>query len=391
MRFIKNNHIANVIYSSGITYPVPPTINYFWNFGSISLLCLGLQVFTGIFLAMYYTGHVDLAFDSVEHIMRDISGGWLLRYAHANGASLFFVFVYAHIFRGLFYGSYLSPRDKLWFSGIIILFIMMGTAFMGYVLPWGQMSFWAATVITNLASAIPIIGNDIVVWLWGGFSVDNATLNRFFSLHYLLPFVILGLVFLHLFFLHEVGSSNPLGLNSIKIDSIPFTPYFTIKDLFGLVIFIIFFSYFIFFNPNLLGHPDNYIPANPLVTPTHIVPEWYFLPFYAILRCIPNKLIGVIALVASILILLLLPLITRNFKVRTSSFTPLRKFVFWFFLSDCILLAWLGGNVAEEPYITMSTYLTLFYFFYLTFFLFFFNKIDEFIIRISIKNNEKKN
>lgn len=380
MRLIKKNNLTNILYNSAITYPVPPNITYMWNFGSLAGIFLVIQIITGIFLAMHYTPHIDYAFLSVEHIMRDVNNGWLLRYIHANGASMFFLIIYLHMFRGLYYGSYISPRGFIWNIGVIILLIMILTAFLGYVLPWGQMSFWAATVITNLASAVPFIGNDIVIWLWGGFSVDNATLNRFFSLHYLLPFIILGLVILHLFFLHEVGSGNPLGLNISKIDSVPFNPYFTLKDLFGLVLFLIFFSYFIFFNPNLLGHPDNYIPANPLVTPTHIVPEWYFLPFYAILRCIPNKLLGVIALVFSILILLLLPFISKNFIIRTSSFTPLRKFFFWFFVSDCVLLAWLGGNVAEEPYITMSKYLTIFYFLYLSVILVFLDKLDSFLI-----------
>jgi len=382
MRIIKKNNLINILYQSAVTYPVSPNITYLWNFGSLAGICLIIQIITGIFLAMHYTPHIDYAFISVEHIMRDVNNGWILRYIHANGASMFFLVVYIHLFRGLYYGSFIYPRGIIWNIGVIILLLMILTAFLGYVLPWGQMSFWAATVITNLASAIPLIGNDIVFWLWGGFSVDNATLNRFFSLHYLLPFIILGLVFLHLFFLHEVGSSNPIGLNSIKIDSIPFTPYFTIKDIFGLILFFLFFFYFIFFNPNLLGHPDNYIPANPLVTPTHIVPEWYFLPFYAILRCIPNKLLGVVIMLLSILILLTLPFISRNFKIRSSSFMPFRKILFWFFISDCILLGWLGGNVAEEPYIFISRILTFFYFSYLIFFLFFFNKLDEYLINI---------
>lgn len=361
--------MANVIYSSGITYPVPPTINYFWNFGSISLLCLGLQIFTGIFLAMYYTGHVDLAFDSVEHIMRDISGGWLLRYAHANGASLFFFFVYAHIFRGLFYGSYLTPRDKLWFSGIIILFIMIGTAFMGYVLPWGQMSFWAATVITNLASAIPIVGNDIVVWFWGSFSVDVPTLNRFFALHYLFPFVLVGLVLIHLILLHENKSSDPYGISVFNLDKIPMSPYFLVKDLFGFVLFFLLFAILVFFYPNLLGHPDNYILANPMVTPAHIVPEWYFLPFYAILRSIPDKLQGVILMLLSIFIMIIFPIIINNStELNFFSKSPMfrlnyrflaRKFFFLF-----LFLGWIGGQSVLEPFIFSGRLGMFLYFFY---------------------------
>ena len=312
---------------------------------------------------MHYTPHVDLAFNSVEHIMRDVNNGWLLRYLHANGASMFFIVVYSHIFRGLYFGSYMYPRGKLWSSGVIIFLLMMATGFMGYVLPWGQMSFWGATVITNLFSAIPLIGGSIVEWLWGGFSVDNATLNRFFSLHYLMPFVIAGLTIVHLSLLHNNGSNNPLGINT-NVDTVPFYPYFYVKDLFAFLLFIALFSFFVFFYPNALGHADNYIPANPLVTPPHIVPELYFLPFYAILRSIPDKLGGVVAMVSAILILLLLPIINTS-EVRSSKFRPIFGLAYWFLVSDFILLGWIGQKPVESPYIEIGMGATLFYFFFL--------------------------
>jgi|SaaInl8_150m_RNA_FD_contig_123_10128_length_3034_multi_11_in_0_out_2_2 ubiquinol-cytochrome c reductase cytochrome b subunit len=346
-----------------IDYPTPINLNYLWSFGSTAGLCLGVQIVTGIFLAMHYTPHIDMAFSSVEHIMRDVNNGWLIRYLHANGASMFFIVVYAHIFRGLYFGSYMNPRGRLWASGVIIFLLMMATAFMGYVLPWGQMSFWGATVITNLFSAIPFVGGSIVEWLWGGFSVSNATLNRFFSLHYLVPFLIVGLVLLHLSLLHKDGSNNPLGLNS-NPDTISFYPYFYVKDLFSFLILVLFFSFFVCFYPNILGHADNYIPANPLVTPAHIVPEWYFLPFYAILRSIPDKLGGVVAMVAAILILLLLPIINTS-KVRSSKFRPIFSIAFWFLVSDFLLLGWLGQKPVESPYIEVGMAATAFYFFFL--------------------------
>ena len=289
-------------------YRVPKNLNYAWNFGSMAGIALLMQIVTGLFLAMQYTPHVKMAFDSVENIMRNVNYGWLIRYTHAVGASMFFATIYIHIGRGLYYGSYKSPRELVWFFGIFIFVATMATAFMGYVLPWGQMSYWGANVITNLFSAVPFIGNDIVIWLWGGFSVDNPTLNRFFALHFLLPFVILGLVIIHVIALHVHGSNNPTGVEiKSKKDSIPFHPYYTVKDFFGFGIFFIIYFYFVFFKPNLLGHPDNYIDANPLVTPAHIVPEWYFLPFYAILRSIPDKLAGVVAMFSAILILFVLP------------------------------------------------------------------------------------
>ena len=311
---------------------------------------------------MHYAPEVHLAFTSVEHIMRDVRGGTVLRYMHANGASMFFIIVYTHMLRGLYYGSYFQPRANLWYSGVIIFFLMMATGFMGYVLPWGQMSFWGATVITNLFSAIPGIGNSIVQLLWGGFSVDNPTLNRFFSLHYLTPFLIVGVVGLHLILLHQPGSNNPLGINAI-LDRIPFYPYFYVKDLFGFFVFVVFFSFFIIYAPNYLGHPDNYIEANPLVTPAHIVPEWYFLHFYAILRTIPDKLGGVILMGVSIIIIASLPLIDTSL-FRSTFFKPFSIVLFWYFLADSVSLGWIGQEIVESPFIEMANFVTLSYFLY---------------------------
>jgi len=312
-----------------VYYPTPANLNYFWGGGSMAGICLTIQIISGIFLAMYYTPHVDYAFASVEHIMRDVQNGWFIRYMHANGASFFFIFVYLHIARNLYYGSYLKPRKVLWFSGIVILLLMMATAFLGYVLPWGQMSFWGATVITNLFSVIPFIGVDLVQWLWGGFSASNATLNKFFSLHFVLPFAIAAVVFLHLILLHKSGSSNPLGLSSYN-QYINFYPYFYIKDLFALFVVLFFFIFVICYYPNMFGHPDNYIPANPMVTPAHIVPEWYFLPFYAILRSVPDKLGGVLAMGGSIVMFFFLPIIDC-FKTRSTLFRPFYNILFCFF------------------------------------------------------------
>ena len=344
-------------------YPTPKNLNYFWNFGSLAGITLVLMIVTGIVLSMNYTAHIDYAFDSVERIMRDVNHGWLLRYIHMNGASFFFIVVYIHIFRGLYYGSYKAPREILWILGVLILLLMMATAFMGYVLPWGQMSFWGATVITNLFSAIPLVGESIVTWLWGGFSVDNPTLNRFFSLHFVLPFVIVGVVILHLVALHRFGSNNPIGIDvKGKQDTIPFHPYYTIKDLFGLSVFATIFATAVFFFPNFMGHPDNYIPANPMVTPAHIVPEWYFLPFYAILRAIPDKLGGVLFMFGAIMVLFVLPWLDKS-SVRSSQFRPLYKLFFWFLVIDCIALGYLGAMPAEGIYVVLSRLATAYYFF----------------------------
>lgn len=362
IRWNKNNILAFVD-SHIIDYPTPINLNYMWSFGSMAGLCLVIQIMTGVFLAMHYTPHVGLAFSSVEHIMRDVNNGWLIRYSHANGASMFFIVVYSHIFRGLYFGSYMYPRGMLWASGVIIFLLMMATAFMGYVLPWGQMSFWGATVITNLFSAIPFIGKEIVEWLWGGFSVDNATLNRFYSLHYLMPFVIAGLTIVHLTLLHKDGSNNPLGINT-NVDTISFYPYFYVKDLLSFLWLLLFFSLFVFYYPNSLGHPDNYIPANSLVTPAHIVPEWYFLPFYAILRSIPHKLGGVVAMIGAILVLLLLPIINTS-EIRSSKFRPIFAVVYWFFVADFVILGWIGQKPVESPYVEVGMVGTVFYFVFL--------------------------
>ena len=364
-----------------ISYPTPANIHYAWNFGFLSLICLFIQTLSGIFLAMHYSPNVDLAFASIEHIMREVNFGWLLRYIHSNGASMFFIIVYIHLFRGLYYGSYTSPRHFVWIFGIIILLLMIITAFVGYVLPWGQMSLWGATVITNLLSVIPIAGNSIVEWLWGGFSVDNPTLNRFFSIHYLLPFILIGLSLIHILVLHQYGSGNPLGIDS-KIDKISFYPYFVVKDLLSCIFFLFFFSIFIWFIPNFLGHSDNYIEANSMVTPVHIVPEWYFLPFYAILRSIPNKLWGVLMMISSILILACLPLL-HSTEIRSSRFRPIYKLTYWIFLVCCLILGWIGGLPVEPPYILIGQLASIYYFLHFIIFLPCLGKLETFLLNNS--------
>ncbi len=356
--------IIGLVHSSFVAYPTPRNLNYWWTFGGILSFMLGVQIVTGVILAMHYTPHVDMAFNSVESIVRDVNYGWLLRYLHSNGASMFFIAVYIHMLRGLYYGSYKAPREILWILGVIIYLLMMATGFMGYVLPWGQMSFWGATVITNLFSAIPYVGESIVTLLWGGYSVGNPTLNRFFSLHYLLPFVIAGVVVLHVWALHVAGQNNPAGVEpKTEKDTVPFTPYATIKDGFGMVCFMIFYAWFVFYIPNYLGDPDNYIPANPGVTPAHIVPEWYYLPFYAILRSIPSKLGGVIAMFSAIIVLAFLPWLDTA-KTKSSKYRPLAKQFFWMFVVVAVLLGWLGGKPAEGIYIIAGRVLTFCYFAY---------------------------
>jgi ubiquinol-cytochrome c reductase cytochrome b/c1 subunit len=354
--------ILRLAHDSFVDYPTPKNLNYWWTFGGILTFCLITQIVTGIILAMHYTPHIDFAFASVEHIMRDVNYGWLIRYIHSNGASMFFLAVYIHIFRGLYYGSYKAPREVLWILGVIIYILMMAAAFMGYVLPWGQMSLWGATVITNLFGAIPLVGESVAIWLWGGFSVDNATLNRFFSLHYLVPFLILGVVVLHIWALHVPGNNNPAGISvQTKKDTLPFHPYYTVKDAFGLSIFLILFSYFIFFAPNVLGHADNYIPANPLVTPAHIVPEWYLLPFYAILRAVPDKLGGVVLMFGAIFVMFLLPWLDTS-KVRSGRYRPLFKQFYILFIINCLFLGYLGAMPAEGSYVIMARIATVYYF-----------------------------
>ncbi|RFB01491.1 cytochrome b [Parvularcula marina] len=370
--------IIRLGYDTGVDFPCPKNLNYWWTFGGILAVCLMVQIITGIVLAMHYVADSQLAFKSVEHIMRDVNYGWLIRYVHMNGASMFFLAVYLHIARGLYYGSYKEPREVLWMIGVLIFLLMMGTAFMGYVLPWGQMSFWGATVISGLVTALPIIGDPIHTLLLGGFTVDSPTLNRFFALHYLLPFVIAGLVILHIWALHIPGNSNPTGVEAqSKKDTVPFHPYYTVKDGFAIILFLILFAAFVYFNPNALGHPDNYIPADPLVTPAHIVPEWYFLPFYAMLRAINfnigipftdivlinSKLGGFLVMMGSILIWFILPWLDRS-KVKSMRYRPIAKLWFFLLVIDFFILGWLGGKPAEQPFVFFSLVGTIYYFAY---------------------------
>lgn len=354
--------IGGLLHSSFVVFPNPRNLNYWWTFGGILSFMLAAQIVTGVVLVMHYTPNASLAFASVEHIMRDVNYGWLLRYAHANGASMFFLALYIHMFRGMYYGSYKEPREVLWLLGVVIYLLTIATAFLGYVLPWGQMSFWGATVITSLFSAIPIVGNSITTWLWGGYAVDNATLNRFFALHYLLPFMIAGVVVLHIWALHVFGSNNPAGIekNSGK-DTLPFHPYFTVKDGFALVCFLAFYSWFVFYVPNYLYDADNYIEANPLQTPVHIVPEWYYLPFYAILRSIPSKLIGTAAMFAAVLIIAFLPWLDTC-KVRSAAYRPLYRIFFWLFAACAVGLGYIGSKPPEGGYVIAARLLTFYYF-----------------------------
>ena len=354
--------IFSLMNDQAIDFPTPKNLNYMWTFGAILSFMLVTMIVSGVTLAMHYTASVEGAFSSVEKIMRDVNYGWLLRYIHAVGASMFFIAVYMHMARSLYYGSYKAPREVLWMLGVVILILMMATAFMGYVLPWGQMSYWGATVITNLFSAIPLIGEPIVRWLWGGFSVGDATLNRFFALHYLMPFMIAGVVILHIWALHVAGNNNPTGVKvKSSKDTVPFHPFITMKDMFALLVFMLLYGYFVFYVPNYLGHADNYIPADPLVTPAHIVPEWYLLPFYAILRAVPDKLGGVILMFGSLLILFVVPWLDTS-KVRSASYRPMFKVAFWGFIVTCVALGWLGSQPAEGIYIVLARIFTLYYF-----------------------------
>nr|YP_008379267.1 cytochrome b [Aesopia cornuta]AGQ46055.1 cytochrome b [Aesopia cornuta]BBC27528.1 cytochrome b [Aesopia cornuta] len=354
----KSHPLIKIANDAVIDLPAPASLSAWWNFGSLLGLCLGAQILTGLFLAMHYTSDITTAFSSVAHICRDVNYGWFIRNLHANGASFFFICIYLHIGRGLYYGSYLYKET--WNIGVVLLLLVMATAFVGYVLPWGQMSFWGATVITNLLSAVPYVGNTLVQWIWGGFSVDNATLTRFFAFHFLLPFIVAAATVLHLIFLHETGSTNPAGLSS-NVDKIPFHPYFSYKDLLGFIILLIALTTLALFSPNLLGDPDNFTPANPLVTPPHIKPEWYFLFAYAILRSIPNKLGGVIALLAAILVLLLVPML-HTCKQRSLTFRPLSQLVFWILIADVAILTWIGGMPVEDPYIVIGQIASTLYF-----------------------------
>lgn len=362
---LNKNYLLALISSHLIYYPTPISLTYAWSFGSLAGICLIIQMLSGIFLAMHYTPHIDLAFSSVEHIMRDVNNGWFIRYVHANGASMFFIVVYFHIFRGLYYGSYMTPRELLWCSGVVIFILMMATAFTGYVLPWGQMSFWGATVITSLVTVIPVAGQTIVEWLWGGYTVNNPTLHRFFSIHFCLPFVIAGLTLIHLALLHKEGSNSPIGSDT-GVDDIPFYPYFFSKDLFAFFCFMFFFSVFIFYFPNVLNHPDNCIPADPYKTPAHVVPEWYFLPFYAILRSIPHKAGGISAMGGSIIVLFLIPFINSS-EVRNTTYRPLFKIFYWLLVSDFIVLIWLGQKPVKDTYVIAGQIATLYYFIFFLF------------------------
>ncbi|ATQ41777.1 cytochrome b [Caulobacter mirabilis] len=373
--------VGRLVWDSFVDYPTPRNLNYWWTFGGILSVCLAIQIVTGIVLAMHYTPSASAAFASVEHIMRNVNYGWLIRYMHANGASMFFIAVYIHMIRGLYYGSYKAPREVLWILGCVIYLLMMATAFMGYVLPWGQMSFHGAVVITNLLGAFPIVGDTITTLLWGGFAVDEPTLKRFFSLHYLLPFMIAGVVILHVWALHVVGQNNPTGVEpKSKADTLPFTPYATVKDGFAISLFLILFAIFVFYMPNALGHADNYIPANPLVTPAHIVPEWYFLPFYAILRAVPDKLMGVLAMFGAIGCLFALPWLDTS-KVRSMRYRPQAKLYFYIFLVVCLILGFCGAKLPDDPvlghfktfilidsdlnsWVWLSRFATLYYFAY---------------------------
>ena len=356
----KTHPILKIINNSLIDLPSPSNISSFWNFGSLLAICLIIQIITGLFLTIYYTANIELAFYSVNYICRNVNYGWLIRTLHANGASFFFICIYIHIGRGIYYESF--NLKYTWIVGVIILFLLIATAFIGYVLPWGQISFWGATVITNLLSAIPYLGTTLVNWIWGGFAIDNATLTRFYTFHFILPFIILIITIIHLLFLHQTGSNNPLGINR-NLDKIPFHPFFTYKDIIGFIIILSFIILLTLTNPYLLGDPDNFIPANPLVTPIHIQPEWYFLFAYAILRSIPNKLGGVIALILSILILIILP-ITFFKKIQGIQFYPLNKILFWIIVITIILLTWIGARPVEDPYIITGQILTILYFSY---------------------------
>ncbi|MDP3906167.1 cytochrome b/b6 [Novosphingobium sp.] len=362
--------LPRLVYNAvGSGYEVPRNLNYMYNFGILAGLCLMIQIISGVVLAMHYAPNTLVAFDSTEHIMRDVNWGWMLRYGHANGASAFFIVIYAHIFRGFYYGSYKAPREMVWLLGVVIFLLMMATAFLGYVLPWGQMSFWGAQVITGLFSAIPLVGDPLREWLLGGFAPDNAALNRFFSLHFLLPFVILGVVILHIWALHINGSTNPTGVEvKTKSDTVSFHPYYTAKDGWTVGLFMLIYSAFVFFMPNALGHPDNYIPANPMQTPAHIVPEWYFWPFYAILRAftvdfliVPAKLMGVLAMFSAILVWFFLPWLDKS-PVRSAKFRPLYRKFFWVLVLDVAVLAYCGGAPAEEPFVMISQIASLYYF-----------------------------
>jgi len=381
------NFLLSFVSNHLIYYATPSNLTYSWSFGSLAGMCLLIQIISGIFLSMYYIPHIDLAFASVEFIMRDVNHGWLVRYIHSNGASMFFLVIYCHLFRGLYYGSYIKPRELLWISGVVLLLLIMATAFLGYVLPWGQMSFWGATVITSMFTAIPRIGQYIVEWLWGGFTVNNPTLNRFFTLHFFLPFLLVGLTFLHLTLLHKNGSNAPIS-DSTGVDPVPFYPYFFVKDLFAFFCFLFIFAIFVFYYPNLLADPNNYIPADPIHTPRHIAPEWYFLPFYAILRSIPHKVGGILAMLFSLLVFFLLPFINTSL-IKDTTFRPLFKFFYFLAIGDFILLGWLGQSPVTDSYILAGQIATAYYFLFFLILIPLIGRIETFLIHYN-KKYEKK-
>lgn len=388
LRLNKFNYLISFIDSHIIHYPTPINLTYAWSFGSLAGICLIIQIISGIFLAMHYIPNLKLAFNSIQYIMRDVPNGWFIRYVHANGASMFFIIVYIHLFRGLFYGSYLNPRQLVWCSGVFILLLMMGTAFTGYVLPWGQMSFWGATVITSMVSILPK-GQLIVEWLWGGFVIKDPTLRRFFVIHFVLPFLIIGLSIVHLSLLHQTGSNNPIG-SDYSGDYVLFYPYFAIKDLFVFSIFLFIFSYFLLYNPEFLNHPDNYVKANPMKTPLHVVPEWYFLVFYAILRCIPHKTIGILAMFGSIIILLFIPFINKSI-IRNSIYRPIYNFFFWVFIIDCIILLWIGGmDIKYSRYLIISQFATIYYYLFFILVLPISGQIERLLLKKCLNYNEIK-
>jgi ubiquinol-cytochrome c reductase cytochrome b subunit len=382
VRMTKNYLIA-FITSHVVYYPTPISLTYAWSFGSLAGITLVIQMISGIFLSMHYTPNIELAFSSIEYIMRDVHNGWLLRYIHANGASMFFIVVYAHVCRGLYYGSYMEPRQLLWCSGVVLLLLMMATAFTGYVLPWGQMSLWGATVITNMVTAIPVAGKPIVQWLWGGYTVANPTLNRFYSIHFVLPFIIAGVTLIHLALLHKVGSNNPIGSDS-GVDDIPFYPYFVSKDLFAFSVYLLVFATFVFYFPNVLNHPDNCIPADPLQTPAHVVPEWYFLPYYAILRSIPHKAGGIVAMLGSLLVLFIIPF-TNTSDVRNTTFRPLFKFFFWLFIADFVILTWVGQKPVKDYFILTGQIATFYYFLFFILLIPVVGKVESFLVNYKSK------
>lgn len=375
---MNKNYLYSLIASHIIYYPGPISLTYAWSFGSLAGLCLVIQIFSGLFLSMYYTADINYAFSSIEFIMRDIKNGWLIRYIHANGASMFFIVVYAHMCRGLYYGSYMQPREYLWCSGVVIFLMMMGTAFTGYVLPWGQMSFWGATVITSMVTILPVGGVTVVQWLWGGYTVNNPTLHRFYSIHFLLPFLIAALSLVHLALLHKEGSNSPIGSDT-GVDDIPFYPYFATKDAFAFSLFLLIFATFVFYFPNTLNHPNNYIPADPLHTPAHVVPEWYFLPYYAILRSIPHKTLGILAMGGSIVVLFIIPFI-YNSEVRNTTYRPIFKICFWVFVADFIFLTWVGQKPVRDTFIYAGLIATIYYFVFFTLLIAFVGKVESALV-----------